>query len=172
MGRLGRDPAFFDYVEGSVSERILRRAEHALVELDPSANSYLQRILLGEEAEELPFALRAENFAVIRANIGRLETFHGSIEACLDANPGLRFDCFNLSDIFEYMSLDNYAALLQRLTDASNPGARLLYWNMLAPRSRPAQMATQLEECLDRAQALHLQDKAFFYSRLVIERVV
>src|SRR5436305_377886 len=30
MGRLGRDPEFFRYVEGSVAERILGRAEYAL----------------------------------------------------------------------------------------------------------------------------------------------
>jgi S-adenosylmethionine-diacylglycerol 3-amino-3-carboxypropyl transferase len=171
MGRLGRDPAFFDYVDGSVAERILRRAEHALVELDPSANSYRQRILCGEHAHELPFALRAENFEAIRRNITRLETYHGSIEACLDAEPAVRFDRFNLSDIFEYMSEENYAALLGRLASASNPGARLLYWNMLAPRSRPASMAAQLVPLDELAQTLHAKDNAFFYSRLLIEQV-
>ncbi len=30
MGRLGRDPEFFRYVEGSVAERILERVEYAL----------------------------------------------------------------------------------------------------------------------------------------------
>jgi len=29
MGRLGRDPAFFKYVEGSVADRILTRTRHA-----------------------------------------------------------------------------------------------------------------------------------------------
>ena len=171
MGRLGRDPAFFDYVEGSVADRVLRRAEHALVELDPAENSYLQRILRGEHARELPFALRAENFDAIRRNIARLETFHGSIEAYLDAHPTLRFDRYNLSDIFEYMSEDNFAALLRRLVDAGRPGARLLYWNMLAPRSRPPSMAAQLVPLEELAQRLHAKDKAFFYSRLVIEQV-
>src|SRR5690606_28818523 len=73
MGRLGRDPAFFQYVEGSVAQRIMARAEHALVELDPAANPYLQWILTGRFTAALPHALRAENFDAIRANLDRLE---------------------------------------------------------------------------------------------------
>lgn len=42
MGRLGRDPAFFKYVEGSVADRILARSRYALSELDPADNPYLQ----------------------------------------------------------------------------------------------------------------------------------
>jgi S-adenosylmethionine-diacylglycerol 3-amino-3-carboxypropyl transferase len=60
---------------------------------------------------------------------------------------------------------------LRRLVDAGRPGARLLYWNMLAPRSRPPSMAAQLVPLEDLAQRLHAKDKAFFYSRLVIEQV-
>ena len=33
MGRLGRDPEFFRYVEGAVSERILARSRYALTVL-------------------------------------------------------------------------------------------------------------------------------------------
>lgn len=171
MGRLGRDPAFFDYVEGSVAERMLRRAEHALVDLDPATNPYLQRILLGEDAVELPFALRAENFEAIRRNISRLETFHGSLEEFIAAHPGVRFDRFNLSDIFEYMSEERFALLLGGIVDASAPKARLVYWNMLAPRRRPLSMARRLVPLETLALALHAKDNAFFYSRVVVEQV-
>src|SRR6185369_9655062 len=36
MGRMGRDPSFFRYVEGSVAQRILTRGRHALTALDPA----------------------------------------------------------------------------------------------------------------------------------------
>ena len=172
MGRLGRDPAFFDYVEGPVSERLIQRARHALVELDPSENSYLQRILLGEYAPSLPFALRAENFDVIRQNLDRLEVVHGSMESHLDVTGSSRFDRFNLSDIFEYMSEAHYVELLQKLVAASIPGARLLYWNMLAPRTRPEKLSDVLRPLSNIAARLHASDKAFFYSRIVLEEVI
>jgi S-adenosylmethionine-diacylglycerol 3-amino-3-carboxypropyl transferase len=76
-----------------------------------------------------------------------------------------------LSDIFEYMSLENTASLLGRLAEASRPGGRLAYWNMLAPRRRPQSLAAQLVERRDLDRPLFLQDKAFFYSDFVVEQV-
>jgi S-adenosylmethionine-diacylglycerol 3-amino-3-carboxypropyl transferase len=55
---------------------------------------------------------------------------------------------------------------------AANPGARLAYWNMLAPRSRPEAMAGCLQPHAEEAERLFRQDRAFFYSRFVIEEVV
>src|SRR5262249_7883327 len=73
MGRLGRDPSFFAYVEGSVSDRILARARHAAVELNPADNPYLQWIMTGRHTTALPLALRPESFDVIRAHLDRLQ---------------------------------------------------------------------------------------------------
>jgi S-adenosylmethionine-diacylglycerol 3-amino-3-carboxypropyl transferase len=171
MGRLGRDPAFFRYVEGNVADRILTRARHALTELNPAENPYLHWILTGTHGAALPFALRLENFEAIRANLHRFEWRLQSLEEFLAAEPSLRVDRWNLSDIFEYMSEDNTAALLARLADASHPGARLAYWNMLAPRSRPEFLAPRLTPLSDLAARLFARDKAFFYSRFIVEEV-
>ncbi|MHA3772206.1 DUF3419 family protein [Verrucomicrobiota bacterium sgz303538] len=172
MGRLGRDPGFFKYVEGSVAERILGRTRHALTALDPSQNPYLQWILTGAHTTALPFAFRPENFEKIRANLDRLEWRCQSIEEFLDEVPEAKFDAFNLSDIFEYMSLENTEALLRTLASRGTCGARLFYWNMLAPRSRPETLAAQLKPLPDVADELFCQDKAFFYSRLIVEEVL
>ncbi|MGD7652806.1 MAG: DUF3419 family protein, partial [Verrucomicrobiales bacterium] len=104
MGRLGRDPEFFRYVEGSVAERILERVEHALVELEPAANPYLRWILTGTFGVDFPLALREEHYGVIRGALeqDRLSVVRGSLEDCL-RDGGEKFDAFNLSDIFEYM---------------------------------------------------------------------
>lgn len=169
MGRCGRDPEFFRYVEGSVAERILQRARHALSELNPAENPYLQWILTGTHTAALPLALRPEHFETIRANLDRLELRNQSLEEFLDAVGQRQIDRFNLSDIFEYMSPENYEHLLRRLIAAGRPGGRLAYWNMLVPRRRPAQLADSLRPLDELAQRLHLQDKAFFYSAFVLE---
>jgi len=171
MGRLGRDPRFFDYVDGSVADRILERGRYALVELDPSENPYLQWILTGTHRDALPFALRPENFEPIRANLDRLEWHCAAVEQYLEAHPSMVVDRFNLSDIFEYMSEANYAALLSRLVGSGRSGSRLAYWNMLAPRSRPETLSAVLKPLEERAAALHQRDKAFFYSRFVLEEI-
>ncbi len=172
MGRMGRDPAFFNYVEGTVADRILGRACHALTVLDPAANPYLQWILLGRHGTALPYALRPEHFEAIRDNLDRLEWHCQSLEDYLDAHPDLAVDGYNLSDIFEYMSAENYKALLEKLVARGRPGGRLAYWNMLVPRSRPEQMAGRLRPMTDLAERLHREDKAFFYSRFVVEEIV
>ena len=172
MGRAGRDPAFFRYVEGSVADRILARTRYALTALDPSENPYLRWILTGmHDARSLPHALRAENFDAIRDNLDRLEWRLQPMEDFLgEAGPG-SIDAFNLSDIFEYMSEANAEALLAKVARAGRPGARLAYWNMLAPRSRPESLAEQLVPLSDLAAELFAQDKAFFYSAFVVEEV-
>jgi S-adenosylmethionine-diacylglycerol 3-amino-3-carboxypropyl transferase len=173
MGALGRDPQFFKYVEGSVAERILARTEHALAVLDPAANPYLHWILTGTHGEQLPHALEAENFDPIRQALqeDRFRIHGASIEALLESEPDTRYDVFNLSDIFEYMSEANTETLLRRLVAASNPRARLAYWNMLAPRSRPDSMTKLLEPRASESSVLFHEDRAFFYSRFVVEEV-
>ncbi|HEY2468858.1 MAG TPA: DUF3419 family protein [Terracidiphilus sp.] len=169
MAALGRDPAFFRYVQGSVAERILERTYHAVTELEPAGNPYLHWILTGRHEGVLPFALREENFEAIRRNLDRLELRLGAIE---DLTPDQgAFDCLNLSDIFEYMSEENYARELDRILAIARPGARLAYWNMLVPRSRPEQFAERLEPLTELSNRLFAQDKAFFYSAFIVEQV-
>lgn len=172
MGLLGRSPAFFKYVEGSVAERILARTRYALTELDPADNPYLHWILTGTHDQALPWALREENFDRIRQNLDKLEWHCLTIEDFLVQEPDLVINKWNLSDIFEYMSPDNYQALLQQIVSVSSPDGRLAYWNMLAPRSRPPSMSHQLQPLTELSHSLFAQDKAFFYSAFVVEQVL
>lgn len=171
MGRMGRDPEFFRYVEGNVADRILQRTRYALTELDPATNPYVRWILEERHTPtSLPVALRRENFELIRSRLDRLSWRCASIEEALGKEEQ-RFDCFNLSDIFEYMSQENYEQLLRTILSHANRGARLAYWNMLAPRSRPESLAAQLKPLKEVADRLFAQDKAFFYSAFVVEEV-
>jgi S-adenosylmethionine-diacylglycerol 3-amino-3-carboxypropyl transferase len=169
MGWLGRDPEFFRYVEGSVSEKILERTEYALTELDPAANPYIHWILTGRHNGALPASLREENFEPIRRNLDRLQWRCGALEESLKG--GQEFDCFNLSDIFEYMSPEAYQELLKLILSSARPGARLAYWNMLAPRQRPESVAAGLRPLLELSSQLFARDQAFFYRALVVEQV-
>ena len=172
MGLLGRDPEFFKYVEGSVADRILERTHHALVALDPSENPYLHWILTGTHGEVLPEALEEKNFELIRIALieDRFEIAQMPLEKWLTENLGTGYDAFNLSDIFEYMSEANTTDLLGKIVAASRPGARLAYWNMLTPRSRSESLAERVKSC--DGDTLFAQDRAFFYSRFVVEEVI
>lgn len=177
LGRLGRDPSFFRYTSGSPGEHLMRRARHALVELDPGDNPYLAWILNGEHGSgryghALPLALRAEHFGTIRENLSRLEYSQTSLEAKLGELGPNSVDRFNLSDIFEYMSPENSDALLGKLAEVGRPGGRLAYWNLLAERHRPESLAHALRPLSAEAERLFGQDKAFFYGAFVLEEVL
>jgi S-adenosylmethionine-diacylglycerol 3-amino-3-carboxypropyl transferase len=169
MGRLGRDPAFFDHVEGSVADHVARRIVHAAVNLEPAHNPYLHWILKGSHGLALPHAWRPENHEVIRSRLDRLDIRHGSLEAFV--STGEKADGFNLSDIFEYMNPETFETVYASIISASNPGARLVYWNMMAPRRMPVAFAARMERLEAEERVGKAADKAFFYSDFVVEAV-
>lgn len=171
LGRLGRDPAFFTYADKSFSEHIQGRIRHALCTLEPWENPYLYWILNGHHGKALPLALRKEHFEHIRSNLSRLE-WHLSSSEAYAARSDRKFDRFNLSNIFEYMSEDNFHAALTGLLGMANPCARLFYWNMMVHRASPESMRDRLRPLEDLASKLYAGDKAFFYSRIIIEEVL
>lgn len=169
MGRLGRDPAFFDHVEGSLADHVAGRLDHAGIDLDPSENPYLHYILKGNQGDALPLAWRVEHYDTIRDRLDRLELRCGSLEAFVAT--GEKADGFNLSDIFEYMNEDSFAQVYRSIINASNPGARLVYWNMMVPRRMPAQFENSMQRLIQVEQCGKSMDKAFFYSDFVVEQV-
>jgi len=169
MGRLGRDPEFFRYVEGSVGDRILARTGRALSSLPLHENPYLDYILNGNFTRSLPRYLRADTLDDVRAGLDRLTLRRGPAEEAAAAHGP--FDGFNLSDIFEYLDEDTCATLYAALLDAARPGARLAYWNMLVPRRCPDALRGRVRPLDARARDLFAHDAAFFYSAFVVEEV-
>ena len=96
LGRFGRDPEFFRYVDNlNVSDRLLKRTEYALTVLPTNKNPYLNYILNGNFGNILPFYIDKDNFDKIRNNIDKLEIFQGTIDEALHSY-NICFDAFNL----------------------------------------------------------------------------
>jgi len=171
MGRLGRDPEFFRYVEGSVADRILVRSRYALTQLETHNNPYLRYIMTGDFKTAMPDWTQPGILEGIRNYADRLTLFHGGIEdaAARYGTPG--FDGYNLSDIFEYMDEESGTLLYGRLLAQARPGARLAYWNMLVPRHCPSRFADRVSPLDDLASRLFARDRAFFYSAIRVDEV-
>ncbi|CAA9380303.1 MAG: hypothetical protein AVDCRST_MAG89-5329 [uncultured Gemmatimonadetes bacterium] len=168
MGRMGRDPAFFSHVEGSVGSRILARTRHALTALPVHTNPYAARIMTGHyPPEALPRYLRPQWFEAIRSRLDRIRLVRGPIESATDGPV----DGYNLSDIFEYMGPAEHERCYADLVDRAAPGARLVYWNLLAPRARPDALAGEVTPLRETADALHARDLAWFYGALHVDEV-
>ncbi|MFH1238513.1 MAG: DUF3419 family protein [bacterium] len=171
MGRLGRDPEFFKYVEDDVAKNILKRAEYALTVLPTDKNPYLEYILRGNFENNLPYYLRRENYQAIRDNLDKLIIYKGDLRQALSSCQN-KFDGFNLSDIFEYMSPGEYHDELLNIQANAASGSRLVYWNMLANRKETEGLAGKMRFLDDEAVRLFSQDKAFFYKCLIIGETV
>lgn len=167
MGRMGRDKAFFDHVDGSPAQHVARRIRHAGVDTDPAQNPYLHWILMGTHGDALPMAWRAEHYDIIRDRLDRLDIRQGALEAFV--STGEKADGFNLSDIFEYMSPQVFEQVYASILAAAAPRARLVYWNMMAPRRVPAACADKVTTLTDLENSLKARDMAFFYSDFVVE---
>lgn len=160
LGRFGRDPSFFDHVEGPVAARIAKRTRHALVELAVDDNPWLAYILEGHFQRVLPPWLRPEAVRRLAAHPDGIRTVHGD----LGGLAGLgRFQGANLSDIFEYMDPARTTESAGLLSDLLMPGARVAYWNLLAPRSLARSCPGRFQAQDDLARNLHATDRAWFY---------
>ncbi|MBF0117798.1 MAG: DUF3419 family protein [Desulfobacterales bacterium] len=167
MGLLGRDPEFFNYVEGSVASNLLNRTKYAFTEIPTYSNPYLNYIFNKNFPKHaLPMYLRENNFEKIKSNIDRIKPFHGDLRASLKEYNQIKFDAFNLSDIFEYMSMAEYRDELSNIVSSSSKGARIAFWNMLADRTIPDDFPVKTNK--DFSETLHKKDKAWFYKRFII----
>lgn len=170
MGWLGRDPAFFEHVDGKLSEHVQRRIDHAAIALDPAQNPYLHWILKGSHGAAVPMPWRAEHFDTIRARLDRIEIRPGSLERFV--STGEQADGFNLSDIFEYMDRPTFEVVYGSILGAARPGCRLVYWNMMVPRRVPETWVAKVRRRRDLEDHGKAADKAFFYSDFVVEEVM
>ncbi len=167
MGKLGRDPEFFKYVDDDVASSILCRTEYAFTMLSTNRNPYLMYIMTGNFSDAaLPHYLREKHFGIIKKNIGKLITIQGDLSDCRDAFPRKKFSCFNLSDIFEYMNMNEFRFCLSEIAAMSANGARLAFWNMMVDRIIPADMPFDMDKEI--SAKLHAQDNAFFYKRFIV----
>lgn len=170
----GRDPAFFDQCEvDDVASHYLGRARHALTNLSITTNPYLTWMLSGRfgRGRRAPDYLERDAQAVIRGRLHRVAVHTASLDAVLANLPSRSVDAFYLSDVFELSTADAYATTLAEIARVGRPGARICYWNNLVTRRRPPVLAAEIETHEAEATALHAGDRAFLYSRLVVESV-
>lgn len=171
MGSLGRDPRFFAYAENGLPEAVMTWTRKALVDQDPSKNPYLHWILKGKFGITLPAFLREENFERIKMNTDKLELRQVSLEEFLSEIPQAQIDSMNLSDVFEYVSEDNYKSIMKLIARACKPGARVVYWNMMARRTSEDSKLQEFKPMTELSEQLFEANKTFFYSKFVVEEV-
>lgn len=168
MGRFGRDPAFLKEVDVQVGKHIYQKAAAHLRSVNCQQNPFLQFMLQGRFKEQLPHYAREENFDTIKSQCHHLQTHYGLAETALEKHPNLRFQRFNLSNIFEYMPAKLFESVTQQLVDCGDSNAQYAYWNLMVPRCMSA-INSQLTHQENLSSELSQKDHGFFYSGVIID---
>jgi len=174
MARQGRDPAQFKYVdEGDVGGFFFRRFRHACTELPLRDNFYITSFLTGayRDTERVPPYLRPDNFARLKTLVDRVHVVTDELERFVRTGPKAAFSKLNLSDVFEYMSVEATQHLLGALAEWMRPKGRIAYWNLLVPRCSSESQRGLLTPLTALSRQLWDSDRAWFYRAFHLEEV-
>ncbi len=165
----GRDPAQFKYVTGTVGETFLSRFRRVCTALPLKGNFYVERFLAGQvrDLRGGPLYVRREHFERLRGLTDRVELVCEELEVHLERAPSGTYSKANLSDVFEYMSVDASDQLFGVLGDRMRTGGRLAYWNLLVERRPPTGAGWTYEREL--SEELFQRDRAWFYGGFFVE---
>ncbi len=166
LGRLGRDPKFLEHIHIPVGKYIQQKAERHLQSDRCQENYFLHMIFTGSFGNHLPHYLRPENYETIRNNIHKLSLENISAEQAISKRT---YGAYCLSNIFEYISAEEFMGLAAEWAGRIPTGARLAYWNLMAARSFSESCPGQYTADAISKDLTNI-DKGFFYSRFIIEQ--
>ncbi len=157
----GRSEAQIKYVTVANSGALFFRQFLQLIQKQLIAeNFYLNFFLFGEAPKQnqhwMPY-LQEKNYSSLKQAVKKIKLVESDIETFLQKEQDFNF-C-NLSDIFEYMSIEHSEKLFNLLNQKLSPGGRIGYWTLLVDRK-----TKQLKKLQPLSDELAKQDRLFFYS--------
>ena len=168
ISKHGRDKSFFKYVdEEDVKNNdvdLKKKADFGLTHTKNSTNPYFDYIANNNFTHAFPHYLRPEYYEKIRANLDKLELVCGGVEELKEG----KYDFFYLSDIFEYMSEEEFCRIIEQIKLRAKKGSKILYWNMQNRRYIKDDDFI-LDEKL--SSELFKKNKTWFYRDLLIYKV-
>lgn len=171
LGRLGRDPSCYRYVTtGGVAEELLRRCRRGLTEIPIRENYFVEYIVTGgyTNLDAAHPYLRQENFLLLRERVDEIRLVNKSLDEYLINLPPDSVSKLNLSDIFEYMSADEYERTMSELLRVCRDEARLAFWALFVPRSVPLSLTEQVNPCSSVSASIFAADRTFFYENFYL----
>ena len=165
LGRFGRDPSFFKYVDNkSISAEIFNRTEHGLRNVDIRNNFYVEYILKGQyRNSNAPLYLLEENFNIIKERLHKVRLLNAGLSEYLNDSSSKGITKFNLSDIFEYISETDFENLVKKILNASAGKALMSFWTLFIPRKVPLMYKDNITFNSELSKKLFEKNRSFFY---------
>jgi len=162
MGNIGRTSSYLNQVEIPVSDYIQQKSKNYLSSVLCQNNYFLHFIFKGDFGKTLPFYLREENFESIKNNLNVIELKLGKVEDYLDNKT--TFDFCNFSNIFEYMSKEDFQNFNKMIHPQLAENASISYWNLMVDRVFSDDFSGKFSKNNALAE---VADLGFFYKRFM-----
>lgn len=165
---LAADPDFLNYVESGISQHILNIIKDHFSSTLCQDNLFLNYILLGNFQSKVPDYLTNEKFPLIKSRLDAIRFHVGFAESSFEQFGS--FDGYNLSNIFEYLTNDEFKTLAKKLAGGSNKNADLVYWNLMVNKKLSDVNNDFILEDSTLTNPTH-RDRGFIYKNYVHERL-
>ena len=171
----GRDKKYFEFSDkGNISSHYLKRVEHALKNIPIKTNYFMQYLLTGTITtpfEGHPY-LDKDNFQSIKEILkkDKLRLIHSDVKGYLLRENKQKFSKFNLSDIFESQTIEEYQELLKAISQCSSDNGIACYWNNLAKRDEHKNIK-KIRKNKSLSRKLYGLDRVHFYSNFIVEDI-
>jgi S-adenosylmethionine-diacylglycerol 3-amino-3-carboxypropyl transferase len=172
MSRIGRSKAAFRYATtNDLGQHYLDKSKQVITNIPIKDNYYLDYILSGNYAEQerMPVYMQEKYYEILKKDVDKVKIITMHINDFLSQSSDNTFSKFNLSDIFESMSIDQAKGVQGNIVRAGRTNGIIVFWNNLV--SRKSSNANIREEA-EIAKRLSLLDRStFLYSNFIIESI-
>jgi len=164
----------FTYADGETVANVYRkRLEKNLTSVPIADNYFLHYSLTGKYGNVLPPYLEEHGYTQLRNTpLDILSITTKDVLSYLRELPSDSISKFNLSDIFEPLSVEQNDALWEQIVRTAKKGAFVAYWNNLVVRTYPAYMAKFIYTDNERLTELRCKDRVFFYDSFHVHTIL
>ena len=164
----------FRYVHEENWGSIFRdRFENIALNYPVNDNYFLFWVLTGnyQFPNALPPYLREENYATIRDRIHKITIVTDEFEHFITSTQESEINKFNLSNIFDWVSDEQFVELMKHIVRVGKNNARFAYWNLLRKHILHEKTTKDVSSKTKISAKLLKDDRAFVYTNFEIGEI-
>jgi S-adenosylmethionine-diacylglycerol 3-amino-3-carboxypropyl transferase len=174
LKRFARQQGMFAHSEGqTLANLYLKRLERTLNSVLVKGNFYLHYSLTGMYGNDLPIYLEQKSYPHLQKDsnaVLSIETL--DLLSYLKTVPDNTFSKFNLSDIFEALSLKENNLVWEEIIRTAKNNAVVAYWNNLVCRTCPVRLSIHIKNNEKQIEQLRSKDMVFFYDSFHVNTII
>lgn len=158
------------------SGEYVKRLEKNIASVPIRDNYFMHYSLNGSYSSVLPLYLQEDIYKKLKElcikDNSRLVYVSNNLLSYLRSVPDNTFSKFNLSDIFEALSLEENNKIWDEIVRTAKSEARVVYWNNLVKRTYPEYLSKHIKVDEIFQDELRKQDRVYFYDKVYMYTII